>query len=84
MTSLLKGKVFSSQQMKEANNEVSRLQHFMQFYQFCREKKSQSFSDYSKTIQVSRKGNDFYKCPAYVGAGQYEEAADQHLGSLHC
>ena len=56
MTSLLKGEVFSSQQMKEANNEVSRLQHFMQFYQFCREKKSQSFSDYSKTIQVSRKG----------------------------
>ena len=54
MTSLLKGEVFSSQQMKEANNEVSRLQHFMQFYQFCRsrEKKSQSFS--SKTVQVSR------------------------------
>jgi len=52
MTSLLKGEVFSSQQMKEANNEVSRLQHFMQFYQFCRdrEKKSQSFS--SKTVQV--------------------------------
>jgi len=49
---LKRGVMFSSQQMKEANNEVSRLQHFMELYEFCRirEKKSQHFS--SKTAQV--------------------------------
>ena len=46
MTSLLKGEVFSSQQMKETNNEVSRLQHFLEIFQFCstKEKNGQSFS----------------------------------------
>ena len=46
------GVMFSSQQMQEANNEVSRLQHFMQLYEFCRsrEKKGHQFS--SKTTQV--------------------------------
>merc|ERR1712179_227437 len=49
---LKRGVMFSSQQMKEANNEVSRLQHFMELYEFCRtrEKESQHFS--SKTAQV--------------------------------
>jgi len=49
---LKRGLMFSSQQMKEANNEVSRLQHFMELFEFCRtrEKKSQQFS--SKTAQV--------------------------------
>jgi len=50
--SLLDGKVFSSQQMKESNNEVSRLQHFQQMFEFCRtkEKNGQQFSHTS--VQV--------------------------------
>ena len=46
MTSLLKWEVFSSQQMKEATHKVSRLQDFLQLYDFCRgrEKKSLTFS----------------------------------------
>ena len=34
ITSLLKGEVFSSQQMEEANNEVLCLQHFLQLDNF--------------------------------------------------
>jgi len=49
---LKSGGMFSSQQMKEANNEVSRLQHFMQLYEFCRSREKNSLQFTSKTAQV--------------------------------